>query len=516
MEFDSIIIYSYGDVQVAEEIGKAAALYGKNGAYHALVTARGHFACIVEHENFVFAAVDNCRSIPVYYADEFVSNSAELVRTEAGLNELDSNAVIEFAMAGFVVGGGTVYKGLKQLQAGQFLFWRMNEARPTIDFYYRFWPDSLLNESVDDLASLTGTAFNNVMRRVIEKIGDRPVWVPLSGGLDSRLILCKLVELKCPNVNAFSYGAAGSDEARSARMVAGFLGVPWHFMPSRKNDMRCLFASERRKDLWRFSSGFNSVPNLQDFLPLCQLMTRNFVREGDVIINGQSGDFISGGHIPPHLLENGVTLDDMFDALVKKHFSLWDSLKTPHNIALVKSRVFANMGLRGDENMSPQEIAAVYELSEYQERQSKFVVNGQRVYDFLGLDWFLPLWDQEFVDVWRNIPAQAKIGQMIYKRYLETYDYKGLFSNFTPCLDGWPGLSKAVLPLARVIRLTLGTGWRDRYLKAMAVFGMYGYLYATHPLLKTIRESQNLRNPISLFARTWLLENDVPLPHELQ
>ena len=404
---------------------------------------------------------------------------------------------------------------MNQLQAGEFLFWAKGDESLITSFFYEFKPDIFINYD-DVFVHKIDDVLNNVMSRVIEQIDNRPVWVPLSGGLDSRLILCKLVELGCPNVHAFSYGPEYNDEAKSACAVSEILDVPWYFLPSHKKDMRMLFASKMRTDLWSFSNGLNGVPNFQDFLPLSQLINRRLIQKGDVVINGQSGDFITGGHIPISLLERNATVDDLIDSIIQKHFSLWNSMKTEDNLALIKSRIFDNLDLCEGDDLSSQELIEMYELSEYRERQSKFVVSGQRVYDFFELDWFLPLWDPEFVEIWRNIPAKTKAKQTIYKQYLETYNYKDMFANFTPCLDGWPGLSKSVLPFARIIRWCLGTEWRDRYLKAMAVFGMYGYFYAPYPLFRTILESQNIRNPISLFVRTWLLENNIRLPKDLK
>src|SRR3546814_6284198 len=40
---------------------------------------------------------------------------------------------------------------------------------------------------------------------------------------------------------------------------------------------------------------------------------------------------------------------------------------------------------------------------DWQERQTKFIVNSVRCYDFFGYQWRIPLWDDELFDYWRDI-----------------------------------------------------------------------------------------------------------------
>lgn len=503
-----------GDQATVETVARAARS-GADAFGQALSSAVGHFACIIEGEDFVSAAVDNCRATPVFYADAFVSNRADAVREAANLSELNQPAVVEFAMSGFITGQDTLYDGLKQLQACEFLYVSKADGKMDVRQYYRFMPDQLSDASTDELAEISGAAFDRVMRRMVDSIGERTVWLPLSGGLDSRLIACKLVELGCPNVKTFSYGAPHNDEAAAASKVTDTLGLEWHFVPTRLKDGRRYFHSQMRQDFWEFTKGYDAVPNGQDLITLAEMMDKGLVQKGDVVVNGQSGDFITGGHIPLAKIEADPTLQGMFNAMADKHFSLWASLKTDENLNMIKDRVLAPFDIDPSAEYSVQDLCAMYEWSEYQERQCKFVVAGQRVYDFLGLDWYLPLWDPEFVEPWRNMPAHVKAGQAIYKHYLDDYNYKGLFEHFTPCMDGWPGMAKLVLPFARAVRLMFGEEARNKYLKAMAVFGQTGYHFAGYPKLRTMREAQNFRNPISLFARTWLQENDVNLPKGL-
>jgi asparagine synthase (glutamine-hydrolysing) len=512
----ALTVHDRGDGGAVDSIAQSLVTMANpdiNNAIAALHNADGHFAAIVEGPDYLLACVDHCRTIPVFFADRtngdapLVSNSARLVKAAAGLEHVDEVSALEASMAGFVTGRHTLYVGLEQLQAGDLLWYDKHSGKTLIRQYYTYRPDTLNNASEADLIDQLATVTDQAMDRVIAQAGGAPIWVPLSAGLDSRLILCKLVERGYDNLFAFSYGPAGNDEAKAARAIAKRLGVPWQFWPNRNGDMRRLYASPDRADYWAFGDGLCALPNFQDFPTLHGLCQRGKVPDGAVIVNGQTGDFISGGHIPKPLWDNDApTMDDLFAAIVAKHYSLWASLKSPDNLATLRVRMLETLELTGDEQPGRDDIIALYERWEYQERQAKYIVNGQRNYDFLDLGWALPLWDRRLVEFWRDVPIEHKFRKRLYRRYLETWDYQGLFRDYKPVVWQWPGATKAVLPLFRLIRLLFGTAARDHLLKNLLYFGMYRYQYAPFGYAFFRRHARNLRNPISMLSRHWLAE----------
>jgi asparagine synthase (glutamine-hydrolysing) len=134
------------------------------------------------------------------------------------------------------------------------------------------------------------------------------------------------------------------------------------------------------------------------------------------------------------------------------------------------------------------------------------VINGQRNYEFLGLDWSLPLWDSALVAFWRNIPVEQKFRQKLFAQALARWDYRGLFRDFNPKVDQWSGAARAVLIPSRLIRLSRGAARRDAFLRRMLYFGMYRDQYAPFGYATFLREAGDLRNPVSLLSRAWLEE----------
>ena len=47
-------------------------------------------------------------------------------------------------------------------------------------------------------------------------------------------------------------------------------------------------------------------------------------------------------------------------------------------------------------------------------RQIKWVIKRQKIYDFLSLQWSLPLWDRDYMSFWERIPLEQKRKQKLY------------------------------------------------------------------------------------------------------
>ncbi len=57
-------------------------------------------------------------------------------------------------------------------------------------------------------------------------------------------------------------------------------------------------------------------------LAIDYLKSKKIIDRNSIIINGQTGDFITGGHIPKSLIGNKIKKDILFKEIIKKHYSL--------------------------------------------------------------------------------------------------------------------------------------------------------------------------------------------------
>jgi asparagine synthase (glutamine-hydrolysing) len=317
-------------------------------------------------------------------------------------------------------------------------------------------------------------------------------------------------ELGYDNFSCFTYGTPHLWEVKCAREIARTAEAKWHFIPYDPKQIKKLFCSQDRKRYFHFASGLSSLPSISDYFALKFLCEDSLVSRNSIIINGQSGDFLTGGHIPK-ILEKyvgpTVDLEFLIKLIIDKHYSLWENLKTPSNLAVVKERIREILLPVVNSVMTPGEASQAYELQEWQERQCKYVVNGQRIYDWLGFDWRLPLWCDELIDFWRNVPWQTKCAQRLYKKYLMRFNPGGLFTldikvNQNDCPFCLKIPNRAYNLLAKAFNLD-GAFFYRTFVK---YYGAYSPFYPQKKYLEYLKDSRHHRNHISYLSKTFLDE----------
>ena len=295
-------------------------------------------------------------------------------------------------------------------------------------------------------------------------------------------------------------------------MVAGKLGVPWIHIPTRGRKLDAESDAERN-NYFRVAGGMASVPSMTDRPALSQLLDSGEMKTSDVLVNGQSGDFITGAHIPLLLATEGETSRENFhNAIIEKHFSLWRHLKTSENLDRITREIDEEVTRSGEGLDGVRPMWAAFESWEYHERQSKYVVNGQRAYEALGLSWELPLWDGRFVDLWEPMSLEDKLGQRLFSRYLELYDPKKVFTSIPRATWTWPRSLSWVTPVARGVGLLGGQAMKRSVYDRMMYFGRFRDQYQLFGFRAYQRHVGDMRNPVSLYARAMLRDAGIAWP----
>lgn len=482
-----------------------------------LATLDGSYAVLRKTASVVTAAVDRMRSIPLFYARAgtgyvFDDRGRRIVGA-IGLREPDPDGCLDVAMAGYGTGDSTLYAGLRQIQAGEVVRAAGSSFERYRYYVYTSWD---LGAPADD--AILQRRLRETTLSILEKtamgLAGRPVMLPLSAGFDSRLIASGLRHIGYRDVRCYAYGRPGNYEAGASRAIAERLGYSWTFVPYSPARVRALAATESYADYLEFADSCASVPFLQDFLAIAEMKRADKVPADAVFINGNSGDFISGNHIhatlhqPQPQLSWQERLERVIAAYIDKHFSLWRDLRSPANDGRVRARALAALEQHVPGPVPPEADHGLYEFLECQERQAKFVISGQRVYEYFGHAWRLPLWDNDYLDFWRPLPLHVKVGQRLYRQTLEAADWGGVWRNI-------PVNAKFVSPawvrplrnLAKLVCAPLGERvWRQVEKRAFVYWTDLLSTYAAAPYRRLLFDRRGFRNAIAIRSEAYLAE----------
>ncbi len=508
---------SHQGMDLTEAISKRSLSLNCESSCREIIPQNGHFAIMVKKNDFLFASVDRVRSIPLFYGScngqFYLSDNVRWVRAKLNDYKPYPLAVTEFRYTGFVTGRDTLFPKVKQLQAGECLLVQNGaDGLKVMPYrYYAYIGKNFFASSLDELVPLLDAVFLHAFERLIQYANGRTLVVPLSAGLDSRLVIAMLKRLGYEKVIAFSYGKEGNRESIKSKKIATKIGYRWLFVPYTRGLWRDWYYSKEYDAYSRYSDGLCSLPHIQDWPAVWSLRDQGLIPDDSIFLPGHTGDFISGGHIPSYYLRVGqMNKTKLVDSIIKKHYRLWNLKLEPKELQVkIKERILSRLP---DIPIKDVENAGnVFEYFDWQERQPKHVLNSLRIYEFWGYDWRIPFWDVEIMNFWQRVPFEQKIDKLLYKHYLEQKNFLGVFSNLLTEGKRWNSSLKKYTLFKRLSSLYHTQGYHrvesykkrylDYFLHEHQYYGIYSY---SHVALKN-GFSQNI---YSLLADTYLSHLD--------
>ena len=380
-----------------------------------LVSHPGRLTAIRISDDEVVLAQDRLRSWPLFWALEnradggrrlIVSDNATAMRGALSAPRLDPRARREFLDAGFVSGTDTLLVGVHQTEQGAIV--RIDRATGrvrAVDYALaRFCEESDMVTDPEEFSDLLLAALDAGMGRVLEDLSDRPgsprLVLPLSGGLDSRLLVAWLtLHGALDRAVAFTYGRPGTREVEVSRKVAEAVGLEWHAVDYVPAELREAWQTQDAADFLEYSYALGALPHVQDWYALRNLLEQGVVRPGDVVLPGHT---IVGNMHDEHLLEEPhVTRGRVAKTILIHHQELQGDQRRAYADPYRAAKVRAFLALRPFTG-SPRDVQSILESYNVRERQTKYINNSMRTYEHLGLEWALPMLDVEFWDAWHR------------------------------------------------------------------------------------------------------------------
>ena len=471
--------------------------------------AESTFATIIDTKKSIYSAVDKASKIPIFFclkSYQVSTNLNDLLKSENHQEIEESQAVLTF-FSGYTLGKKTIYKNIQILQPGQCLIVDKVNKKFKIENYFDVSKIKKLTLDNDILHN----NFKDLLFDTFKKIKDlqRPIYVPLSAGKDSRLIVSMLRELNVRNVNIFSYGKNRNFEVQTAKNISEKLNFNWKYFPlNKKIQKKSILSSDFKEFSKKYESAF-SIPFRQDFAVIHQ--NRNFFHRDGLIINGNTGDFITGGHMPVlHEDENELNENKLINYIISKHYTLWNFFSDQEykKIFLLVKNEIKDINLSSDLNSFD-----IYQIFEFYNRQAKFVINGQRIYDFFELEWDLPFWSDSFIKFWFGVPTKHKSKQNFYIDFLNKENLGGVWKDFKDYKQQNSFDIRFLQSILRFFNFLLHGGNEEKWLRTKRrliepLIDHYGH-YFNYPYFKICFSQNYPRNAIAWHTHEYLKEKKI-------
>ena len=222
-------------------------------------------------------------------------------------------------------------------------------------------------------------------------------------------------------------------EGKIARLIADRLGFDWVFVEVTPRIQKKFWKTKIPEEFANRSNDFMAAPVFHDLFVTDALLKRRTISKDALIVNGNSGDFITGNHIPLDLVamnsycsKNNV--HDLLNSMLQKHYAMWVSSKKDENLRAIKTLLMTQLakigGMDGDKS-----LVALHEYLEMTNRQIKWVIKRQKIYDFFSLSWALPMWDIDFISFWERVPLQHKQRQNLFVEMLHEQNWGGVWQD---------------------------------------------------------------------------------------
>ncbi|MBT5399521.1 hypothetical protein HOL24_03145 [bacterium] len=392
----------------------------KHDVFHWINSISGNFAIVIETDIWIIAVVDKICTIPIFIFERedgiAISNHAPLLKNKYNINNLNLSAGLEISMSGYTVGNKTLYQGLERLEGGECVIYHNNILLR--EYYYTYSPWKASVRSKSKLAKdFTDTCISTLIN-LKNSANGRQIVIPLSAGNDSRLIASGLKELGVKNVVCFSYGRKGNFETPISKVIAEKLGYKWLYLTTSIKNKGSFFKSDVYKEYVLEFESYGSIPSVQEVYEVSLLKQNPLINDDAIIVNGNSGDFISGGHVSTILDVKYApkNIDEVnWTVFLNKHYSLWQDLRTEVNDSYIVSELKKVFLSRSTALIDFEKYHyAIMESIECIGRQSRYVIGQQRIYEYFGYEWRLPLWSDEMLNFWESVPYEYKVGQNLY------------------------------------------------------------------------------------------------------
>jgi asparagine synthase (glutamine-hydrolysing) len=360
----------------------------------------------------IVITTDTINYFPIFYVkqneDWFVSDDWNFLTEMKGGLAPHLEAREEFESIGFVLDNETLDADILKTRAGEKLLLNHDGTAARVPDYY-FLPQSFSEGSLEKFYNELTSELYEAGRRLVQFLDARTAVIPLSGGFDSRLIVCILKKLNYENVICFTYGVKNKEE-KISRKVAQNLGFQWFFIDYSEIDIETYLDDSQFLEYMRWTGNGYAMPYLQEYFAVKKLVKDNLIPENSVFLPGHIGG-LAGAQILKSVKTKKQN-HELFNNLINNYFFF---KKISKKKQLIK-RIAQTTRNYPSENKYSKNYNPYVEDWILKEKFSKFIFHSSKVFDFWGHETYFLLWDKKMVNFFRNLPYPLRENKLLYDK----------------------------------------------------------------------------------------------------
>ena len=407
---DNTYIKGYAYINNAYLEGKSLLDYflnidDKTNLKNLLAEINGVFQIIIKSEDSIFAAVDKFGSYDLFYAlkgeNLIVSDSVKIISNQTGYKKINENGKKDFIYSGFILNGETLIENIFSIKAAQCLTFKTSIK---LEKYYSTKFNVKKYNSYNEIKKEFDEVVHKVAKRLVASLKGQEVYIPLSGGADSRFMLLLLNKMNYKNVTCFSYGSFILGERKYAKKLAHNSGFKYIDMPYKRRNWKNLFKHKNNIEYFKYASNYQCMSHLFDYFAANKIAKKDYI-----VIPGHFGS------VTENQFSDILSKKEVIKFFIKKYMFFYNDNEIKNYLYKRVSNSFSGY----NEKSNIYEQLKVFDDTAYETYRSKHILKALKPYEINSFKWRLPLVDNDIIKFFNSLDIKYKGSEKVFfKRYI--------------------------------------------------------------------------------------------------
>jgi hypothetical protein len=279
--------------------------------------------------------------------------------------------------------------------------------------------------------------WDGIIEDNLSKIDTSKIMIPLSGGLDSRLILASIMKFIEPKkIHTYTFGTESSLDYKIGNLVAKKTGTNHKYTP-------CLLGDYTYKNEVEWAKRLKTPTTLFYHPPISIINEFNDFNYWF----GYMGDPLAGSHLFPKI----DNVEYALDYYLSKYGSISTNKAIEYNIDINSIKEQVRNTIQLDKNIN------IFENIDFSVRQHQYI----RPHVAFAEQSILPFIDQRWIDFMLNLPNELRVNEVFYRQFMQM-SYPKIFE--LPCKNNLGYKLGSKMSIIPKIKMKLINNQKDKML----------------------------------------------------